>query len=82
MIFTETLEYVCKSGSEYGVEVVVDQFTEYLTDNGEAQTFTDIMSYKIFDHFGDEVTEEMDSDDKEEIEEHIANTEFNNEVDF
>jgi hypothetical protein len=80
MIFNDAFEFTCSSGREYGIEVTVDQYSEYLTDNGESSLFTDVLEIKIFDHFGDEVSQDMNNEDKDEIEEYAHNKEYTNEI--
>lgn len=80
MIFTHAFEFVAASGIQYDVEVKVDQYDEYFSETQfEPSTFTDILDIKVFNEFGEDITEDMNSDELSEIEEYAYSKDYSEE---
>lgn len=64
MIFTDSFEHTTETGTTYQVEAVVDVWNEQ-----RGMPFVELISLKVFDDKGDEVTNEVDTDVLVDIEE-------------
>lgn len=73
MIFTEAME-VELNGKLFDVEIKADQYEEYVGE--QVFTFTDILQITVFDHLGDDVTEEISEAEMNEIEDLVSAHDF------
>lgn len=74
MIFTEAIEVVLNNGKMFDVEIKADQYEEHVGE--QTFTFTDILQITVFDHLGDDVTEEISTEEMVEIEDLVSDHDF------